>query len=60
MASINIVILFLFNLALYSKASKKSSKVYFEGIPNSFNKLLELQTEFKKEFSTKNLCKLFS
>ena len=35
-------------------------KIYNSKQENSFNKLLELQSELKTELSTKNLCKLLS
>ena len=35
-------------------------KIYNSKQENSFNKLLELQSEIKSELSTKNLCKPFS
>ena len=33
-------------------------KIYSSKQENTFNKLLELQSELKNELSTKNLCKL--
>ena len=35
-------------------------KIYNSKQENSFNKLLELQSELKTELSTINLCKLLS
>ena len=37
-----------------------SKKIYTSKQENSFNKLLELQSELKNELSTQNLCKLLS
>ena len=39
---------------------KTIKKIYSSKQENSFNKLLELQSELKNEISTKNLCKPLS
>ena len=37
-----------------------NKKIYNSKQENTFNKLLELQSELKNELSTKNLCKTLS